>query len=155
MQKPKYRTTTFSNFSASGHTRAIQRGRSVNTITSLNKRLCGICNGIDDEVHFLVDCQVISNERQALFTKIHEKVTNILNFFNKLLFTFLLKSTDTQICPWTSEVIHIGLKKTRSNCRQWFRSRKICSARQHKEKDYIEMLSVYFDIQFCVPSASI
>ena len=107
---PKYRTA-LSKFRTSCHTLAIERGRHTNHVKPLEKRACRTCNELDDEIHFLVDCQMFSEERHVLFTKNREKIQNLMNFNTLCKFTFLLKSTDPQICTWTSKFICNSLKK--------------------------------------------
>ena len=109
VQNPKYRTA-LSKFRTSSHTLAIERGRHTNPVTPLEKRTCRTCNELEDAIHFLVDCQMILDERHVLFTKMREKIPNFLNFNTLCKFTFLLKSTDPQICTWTSKFIYSSLK---------------------------------------------
>ena len=53
IQKPKYRTAS-STFRTSSHTLAKESGH-TNLIAPLEKRICRICNDLEDEIHFLVD----------------------------------------------------------------------------------------------------
>ena len=119
VQYPKYRTA-LSKFRTSSHTLAIERGRHTNPKTPLEKCICRTCNELDNEIHFLVDCQMFSNERRVLFTKNHEKILKFLNINKLCKFTFLLKSTDPQICTWTSKFIYNSFKK-QNRCMQWLR----------------------------------
>ena len=122
VQNPKYRTA-LSKFRTSSHTLAIERGRHTNPVTPLEKRTCRTCNELEDEIRFLVDCQMFLDERHVLFTKIREKIPNFLNFNTLCKFTFLLKSTDPQICTWTSKFIYNSFKKRNSSI-QWLTSIK-------------------------------
>ena len=62
VQNPKYRTAE-SKFRTNSHTLAIKRGRHTNIATPLEKRTCRTCNEQEDEIHFLVDCQMFLDER--------------------------------------------------------------------------------------------
>ena len=46
----------------------IERGRHNNPITPINQRTCTRCesNEIDDEIHLLLHCNAIKNEREIL-----------------------------------------------------------------------------------------
>ena len=111
VQNPKYRTA-LSKFRTSSHTLAIERGHHIHPVTPLKKRACRTCYELDDETHFLVDCQMFLDERHVLFTKIQEKVPNFLNFNTSCKFT------DPQICTWTTKLLYNSFKQ-RNNFMQW------------------------------------
>ena len=56
-------------FRTSSHTLGIERGRHTNT--EVNERLFAYCEGIDDERHFILYCDVIDYERQCQFEKVN------------------------------------------------------------------------------------
>ena len=146
VQNPKYRTAQ-SKFRTSSHTLAIERGRHTNPARPLKKRTC---NELEDEIHFLVDCQMFLDERHVSFTKIREKIPHFLNFNTLCKFTFPLKSTDPQICTWTSKFIYNSFKKRNNSaqCLTSIKTKQNVTLATTKQKEYIEMLWVYFDMQY-------
>ena len=56
----------------SSHDLNIERGRFNNLITPKNQRICTRCelNEIDDQIHFLLYCSAINNEREILFDSV-------------------------------------------------------------------------------------
>ena len=50
----------------------IERGRFNNLITPKNQRICTRCelNEIDDEIHLLLHCSAMNNEREILFDSV-------------------------------------------------------------------------------------
>ena len=56
----------------SSHDLRIERGRFNNPITPINQRICTRCesNEIDDEIHLLLHCNAINNEREILLNSI-------------------------------------------------------------------------------------
>lgn len=57
-----------SSFRISTHRLRIERGRYVGE--KPEDRLCISCNSIEDEVHFLCECQKYENQRKILFDKL-------------------------------------------------------------------------------------
>ena len=107
VQNPKYRTAQ-SKFRTSSHTLAIKRGHHIHPVTPLEKRTCRTCYELDDEIHFLGNCQMFWDERHVFFTKNREKIPNFLNFNTSCKFT------DPQICTWTTKFIYNSFKKRNS-----------------------------------------
>ena len=56
----------------SSHDRNIERGRYNNPIAPINQRICTRCelNEIDDEIHLLLHCNAMNNERKILFKSV-------------------------------------------------------------------------------------
>ena len=56
----------------SSHDLNIVRGRYNNPITPINQRIYTRCefNEIDDEIHLLLHCNAMNNERKILFTSV-------------------------------------------------------------------------------------
>ena len=71
---------------------AIETGRYSKPKTPLNERLCKFCqlNTLEDDTHFLIDCELYSDLRQLLFERavfLNENFENLsstekLSFFN-------------------------------------------------------------------------
>ena len=62
--------TSMARYRMSSHNLNIERGRYNNPITPINQRICTRCdlNEIDDEIHLLLHCGAMNNERKILFT---------------------------------------------------------------------------------------
>ena len=106
--------TAMSKLRTSSHTLEIERGRYTKPKTDVSKRLCPVCNEIEDEVHFLVKCKLYDSQRNIFFGKIsnNERVFDTFNDIEK--FSFLMSSSDPQILVWTGKFIHKSLN-ARSN----------------------------------------
>jgi hypothetical protein len=87
-----------SKLRVSAHTLAIERGRYTRPVTPINERVCKTCTGnvIEDELHFLIDCERHATQRSQLFTKISNKCMQFSNLNNQDKFVYMLSSgTDT------------------------------------------------------------
>ena len=64
--------TAMARYRMSSHDLNIERGRFNNPITPQNQRICTRCelNEIDDEIHFLLHCSAMNNEREILFDSV-------------------------------------------------------------------------------------
>ena len=56
----------------SSHDLTIERDRYNNPMTPINKRICTRCesNEIDDEIHLLLHCNAMNNEREILLNSV-------------------------------------------------------------------------------------
>ena len=61
-----------SSFRISAHKLRIERGRYVRPREDLEKRLCLICNTIEDEIHFICKCKKYENERTFLYDNLSD-----------------------------------------------------------------------------------
>ena len=61
--------TSMARYRMSSHNLNIERGRYNNPITPINQQICTRCelNEIDDEIHLLLHCNAMNNERKILF----------------------------------------------------------------------------------------
>ena len=64
--------TAMARYRMSSHDLNIERGRFNNPITPKNQRICTRCqlNEIDDEIHLLLHCCAIKNEREILYDSV-------------------------------------------------------------------------------------
>ena len=64
--------TSMARYRMSSHDLNIERGRYNNPITPINQRICTRCelNEIDDEIHLLLHCNAMNNERKILFNSV-------------------------------------------------------------------------------------
>ena len=111
----KYRNA-MSRFRASSHTLEIERGRYTTPITPINERVCPKCNVVENEYHFLLNCQLYSEERRALY----DKITKILPEFPNLLepnrLVFLLCNEHDTILSWVGKFIYESFNKRTEYC---------------------------------------
>ena len=115
---------TLLNLRNSFHTLAtcIERGQ-TNPMMTLEKHICGSCNGFGDEIHRLVTRKVFWDESHVFFTKILERFPNLKNWSTINEFTFLVKIMDPQICAWTSKFIEF-FSKNQTITNKWLRRSK-------------------------------
>ena len=81
---------SMTKFRLSNHNLMIEKGRHLNLV--INERKCPFCLSIEDEKHFLLDCNVYSPLRNELIITV-EKSLNIANLRgrgNEALFKYLL-----------------------------------------------------------------
>lgn len=75
----------------------IERGRYLNL--SVEKRICNLChNGVEDEFHFLMKCNVLNEARNLFFKNIIDIVPSFISFSDEDKFKFILTSHDLDIC---------------------------------------------------------
>ena len=70
--KGNHLITAMARYRMSSHDLKIERGRYNNPITPINQRICTRCesNEIDDEIHLLLHCNAMNNEREILLDSI-------------------------------------------------------------------------------------
>ena len=96
----------------SSHTLQIERGRHTRPITPVNKRLCANCYEIEDEFHFLIECKLYSNERNALFDKIcRTSLPDFVLLDNNAKFVYLLTCEDPQTMSLIGKFIYYSFQK--------------------------------------------
>ena len=110
VQNPQYRNA-LTKFRTSSHTLEIERGRHTNPITPVEQRLCNVCHVLEDELHFLLECNMFTDERTAFLYQIQNKYSQFITLDNKEKFIFLLQNEDTQVITWTAKFIHHAMKK--------------------------------------------
>ena len=88
-----------SKFRTSAHNLRTERDRYVTPKVPPENRICTRCNMgcIEDELHFLLDCPLYTNERQALVDNITQSVPNFQNLSKSNQFIYLLLSSDNVI----------------------------------------------------------
>ncbi len=99
-----------SKLRVSADTLAIERGRYTQPITPINERVCKTCTGnvIEDELHFLIDCERHATQRSKLFTKISNKCMQFSNLNNQDKFVYML-SLGTDIAKYVAAFIFENL----------------------------------------------
>ena len=97
----------------SSHDLNIERGRYNNPITPINQRICTRCelNEIDDEIHLLLHCNAMNNERKILFNS----VTATINIQpTNEMFLQIMISRDITVVKSLTQFIYGCFKQT--NC---------------------------------------
>ena len=105
--------TSMARYRMSSHDLNIERGRYNNTITPVNQRIFTRCelNEIDDEIHFLLHCSAMNNERKILF----DSVTAIINIQpTNEMFLRIMTSRDITVVKSLAQFIYGCFKQI--NC---------------------------------------
>ena len=105
VKNPKYRIA-IAKIRASSHTLEVERGRYTNPKTPLTDRVCTVCNEVEDEEHFLVNCSRYTDERLELTNKILSAHSGYNTLNSQEKFLFLMKNQDPRILSWTGKFIH-------------------------------------------------
>lgn len=79
--------------------------------TSLENRICNICNdgNIEDEFHFICKCTEYSNERNKLFSQHEVKNNNFRNFSDEDKFIYILENSNRDLAKF---IIDSWIKRT-------------------------------------------
>ena len=93
----------------SSHSLEIERGRYNKN--DVKESLCPYCMRIDDEKHFILNCDAIAYERQCLFNKIRIWYPIFFDLDDLQKFQFLMMSEDPQILTWLVKLIYYGFNK--------------------------------------------
>ena len=105
VKNDKYRTT-LAKLRSSSHTLAIETGRHSRPKLQVHERLCQVCQCIEDETHLMIGCEINTDERSHLFTR----VTRVYPAFESLpkveKCRFLLSSQDNKIMTWVGKFIY-------------------------------------------------
>ena len=101
----KYRKA-ISKLRASSHTLEIERGRYTNPSTPIPERLCSTCNVIEDEVHFLTECDIYKETREHLYSEINARFPDFQGLDNHCKFNFMLCFPDERLLSSVGKFIH-------------------------------------------------
>jgi len=99
----------------SSHILEIERGRYTKPKTDINNRLCPVCNVVEDELHFLIDCNLYIQDRIELFNMIGAKIHYFNSFCSLQKFLFLMNNSDSQINVRTGKFIFKSFKIRRDH----------------------------------------
>jgi hypothetical protein len=90
----------------SSHSLMIETGRYTKPRkTPVQERLCKLCNEVEDEVHFLINCNLYKKERETLFHQVELKCQHFLSLNSVDRFIFLVTSED-KIVSETAKFCH-------------------------------------------------
>ena len=110
LKNDKYRTA-LSKFRTSSHNLEVERGRHTNPVTPLERRLCLMCQEIEDEIHFTTCCQMYKTERLDLYTKVRKKFSNFCTLNDSEKFIFLMQSNDAHVITWMAKFVYRSMSK--------------------------------------------
>jgi hypothetical protein len=101
----------FTKLRLSDHNLMIEEGRRRRPILPRNERLCNTCNKLEDEIHFLIDCDKYKYERLEKFKTITEEVPNFeLMPDSKAKFIFLMTQENEKILNLIASCTHDWFK---------------------------------------------
>ena len=77
----------------------------------MEQRLCNVCRVLEDECHFVLQCNMFTDERTDFQHQIQNEYSQFIILDEKEKLIFLLQNEDTQVLPWTAKSIHHAMKK--------------------------------------------
>ena len=101
----KYRVA-MSQLRTSPHTLAIEYGIYTRPKTKIEDRECSSCHILEDERHFLIECNINQAERENLFSKLTHIAPNFIHMTDEEKFIFLMCNKDQQILTWVGKFIY-------------------------------------------------
>ena len=110
LKNDKYRTA-LSKFRTSSHNLEVERGHQTNPVTPLERRLCLMCQKIEDEIHFTTRCQMYKTERLHLYTKVRNKFLIFCTLNDSEKFIFLMQSNDAHVITWMAKFVYRSMSK--------------------------------------------
>ena len=82
----------------SAHNLAIEKGRHKRpTKLPLEERTCNICNTLEDEIHFLINCQLFCSPRLILFQSLEDIFVDFNKYSDLDKFKIIMSSQDTDL----------------------------------------------------------
>ena len=93
---PKHRVA-LSKLRASSHNLEIEWGRYTRPILSADKRLCPVCQVVDNEIHFVTKCCINENLRTEFWNKIQTIDIEFPLLSDEDKFCYLMCNGDTRV----------------------------------------------------------
>ena len=115
IHKEMYLTVMYNNnsiksvakFRMSSHKLEIEKGRHTRPVTPKDQRIYNRCQqDVDDEIHFLMFCNIFDDRRSELFKKVKGRIINFDKLSSKQKFIALLSNTERDITIEVGNVIH-------------------------------------------------
>ena len=106
----KYRSA-ISKLRTSSHTLEIERGRYTHPKTPVDSRLCVHCDEIEDEIHFVTECTLYSEERSILYDRINYKYPNFHVLRKHDAFVFLMTMNEDYLLTLLGKFLHKAFNK--------------------------------------------
>merc|ERR1712079_654403 len=104
VKNPKIRNA-ISKMRCSSHLLGIERGRHTRPKTPIEQRLCIFCNVLDDETHFICDCNLFTSIRSVFYSKITSMYPDFESFNSKEKFIFMFSSDECILLTWLGQFI--------------------------------------------------
>ena len=92
----------------SNHKLNIEVGRHKNIARDL--RTCPFCvDDVEDEMHFLIKCELYKVSRDALWKEVQQNTTNFINYDTEMKFKHLMENEDTidKVASFVSDAFEI------------------------------------------------
>ena len=110
VKEHKYRIA-ISRLRCSSHTLAIERRRYERPKPPIEQRVCMACRGcIENEVHFVTQCDINSDDRRWLESKVSDICRLYITLSDNEKFVFLNTSCDSRILTWYGKFLHKSFK---------------------------------------------
>ena len=112
--KENHLITAMARYRMSLHDLRIQRGRYNNPITPINQRICTRweSNEIDDEIHLLLYCNAMNNERKILLNSV-AGIINMQPTKDRPMFLHIMTSRDITVVKSLVKCIYGCFKQIR------------------------------------------
>ena len=105
VKNDKFRTA-LAKLRPSSHTLAIESGRHSRPKVNVHECLCHACQCVEDEVHFMLDRRINSDEWAHFFTKMTRAYPDFESLSNIKKYDFVLSNQDNQLMTWTGKFIY-------------------------------------------------
>ena len=99
---------------ASSHNLEVERGRHQKPKIPLCERLCRICNMVEDEAHFLIDCEMYQETRSVFFSKVSALDPMFSSLDRGAKFTYLMKSHSPRILVLLGKFVYSSFQERES-----------------------------------------
>ena len=117
---PIYKRKNFSKLRISAHDLQIEKGRYNKT--PLERRLCNFCTHavVEDEVHFMLECELYAAERQILLASLEPHNINYLSVHEKFIFLMSGNNGDHFIIKQVLRFVNSAMevRQHRQSCRR-------------------------------------
>jgi hypothetical protein len=104
----------YTKLRASSHTLEIEKGRYRKPKVDIKNRLCPLCNIVEDEFHFVMECKLYENERKYLLSYLSQNISNFDNMTKHQKFVSIMSTKNTYCHPIIGKFIHSSFN-VRSN----------------------------------------
>ena len=109
VKEQKYRVA-IARLRSSSHTLAIERRRYERPKPPVEKRLCNLCNMVENEIHFVTQCAINQAERSVLESNVSKLYPSFPLIDDYQKFLFLMKNNDAKILTWFGKFLHNSFK---------------------------------------------
>ena len=96
VKKIKY-CHALSKIRCSSHQLNIEKGRHAKPKIPINERLCASCGVVEDEFHFVIECEIFQTQRSNLFNKISIIDATFAFMNDRAKFVYLFSSKESKM----------------------------------------------------------